>query len=171
MFVELCLLNYFLSCSDVWIQKYCRYLQSRRGKSKAARNAEQHGKQVLSVMRAMGGLTINILRDLERGEAWIESELKSKQPGTVMSYCHSVAIFFDYIAETGQVGAFERPVTLPEIQQCASNWRKMAQSLQRDKMRAQIEISERGFSKSNIIIKCRADRHICIKGDIQFRNI
>ena len=68
------------------------FLQSRRGRNKSLRVAQQHARQLEFVISGLGGF--DMIMDMKRVERYIELVLHLKQPGTVMNYCLSVALLF-----------------------------------------------------------------------------
>ena len=123
------------------------FLQTRRGKKKPLEAAKQHARQVKLAVHEMG--SFEDLINLDKAEEWLGEELKRKKPGTVLSYCHSVALFFDFLKSTKQKLVFKNYKCLSSLQQYAKDWRDLAASLQKEKKRAHVERKERGYCKLN----------------------
>ena len=120
---------------------------SRLGKHKAPHVAKQHSRQLIIAVQSMGNL--DGLIDLQVAEEWLNEEVKrgTKQPGTLDSYFHTVALFFDFLAQAHQMKVFSSFTGMATLRRRAQDWRQLASSLQKDKKKAAIAKKELGYCK------------------------
>ena len=139
--------------ADYWLFKFKEHLQSRLGTHKTWRVAAQHARQVEITIGCLGDL--DQLLDLEGAGKWLDCQLSEKnlKPGTLDSYCHSVALFFDFLLSSKQRKVFSQYLNLHSLQQFAKDWRRLAASLQKDKQRQAVARKEMGYCKWNLYIE------------------
>ncbi|XP_030830902.1 uncharacterized protein LOC105442748 isoform X2 [Strongylocentrotus purpuratus] len=130
------------------LHHYKVHLMSRLGKFKSEGNASQHVAQVQRVIASSlcNGSLDGLLNVEEASSMWVaEQKRQKKAEGTVASYCHSVAGFFDFLATGKLKHAFSDVLGIPTLQQKAKDWRKIAASLAKEGKVRQVELTERGY--------------------------
>ena len=137
------------------LHHYKVHLMSRLGKFKSEANASQHVAQVKRVIASSlcNGSLDDLLNVEEASTMWVaDQKAEKKAEGTVASYCHSVAGFFNFFTTGKLKNVLSNYLGIESLQQQAQDWRKIAASLAKEGKVRQVELTERGYSK-NVYIK------------------
>ena len=139
----------------VHLEGFKSHLTSRLGRHKTPIQAKQRVSQVRRVLQSplCGGSLDGLLKTDLAATSWVE-HAKGKEKGTVRkegtlaSYCHSVANFFDFLVVTKNRDAFTQRQGLSTLKIRQQEWRRIGASLQKEGRTRLVELQEEDYCKN-----------------------